>query len=44
VVSPEGRISEKPSGKGYLLCSYPAYPKYVNGPADEASSYVSASE
>ncbi len=44
VVSPEGRISDNTSGKGYLLCSYPAYPKYVKGPVDEASSYVSASE
>lgn len=44
VVSPEGRISENTTGKGYLLCSYPSYPKYVKGPADEASSYVSASE
>ncbi len=44
VISPEGRISENTSGKGYLLCSYPCYPKYVKGPADEAASYISASE
>ena len=42
VISPKGTISEKPEGAGYLLCSYPNYPKYVSGPADQVSSYVSA--
>jgi len=42
VISPQGKISTVPEGKGYLLCSYPDYPKYVGGPADEVSSYVSA--
>ncbi len=44
VVSSAGRIAVKPEGKGYILCSYPNYPKYVGGPPDEASSYISASE
>jgi hypothetical protein len=42
VVNAEGRIGVKPEGKGYLLCSYPNYPKYVRGPSDQVSSYVSA--
>jgi feruloyl esterase len=42
VIDPKGKISEKPEGAGYLLCSYPNYPKYVNGPTDQASSYISA--
>jgi feruloyl esterase len=42
VIDPKGKIGEKQEGAGYLLCSYPNYPKYVNGPADQASSYVSA--
>ena len=42
VIDPKGKISDKAEGAGYLLCSYPNYPKYVNGPADQASSYISA--
>ena len=42
VVDPKGKISDKAEGAGYLLCSYPNYPKYVSGPADQASSYISA--
>jgi feruloyl esterase len=42
VIDPKGKIGEKAEGAGYLLCSYPNYPKYVSGPADQASSYVSA--
>ena len=42
VVDTKGRISQKQEGAGYLLCSYPNYPKYVSGPADQVSSYVSA--
>ena len=42
VIDPKGKIGVKPEGVGYLLCSYPSYPKYVSGPADQASSYVSA--
>lgn len=41
-IDPKGKISQKIEGAGYLLCSYPNYPKYVSGPADQASSYISA--
>jgi hypothetical protein len=44
IISSEGRIGVKPEGKGYLLCSYPNYPKYVGGPQDQVSSYISASK
>jgi hypothetical protein len=42
VVNTEGRIGVKPEGKSFLLCSYPNYPKYVGGPTDMVSSYISA--
>jgi feruloyl esterase len=42
VIDPKGKIGEKQEGAGYLLCSYPNYPKYVSGPTDQVSSYVSA--
>ena len=42
VVDEKGRLSTKTEGKGYLLCSYPNYPRYVGGPAEEVSSYISA--
>lgn len=41
VVDQKGRIGTKPAGSGYLLCSYPNYPKYVGGSVNEVSSYVS---
>lgn len=41
VISSEGRISANHEGEGYLLCSYPDFPKYVGGPADLVKSYVS---
>lgn len=41
-VASDGRINEKPEGIGYLLCSYPNYPKYVSGPTNQISSYISA--
>ncbi len=44
VISSEGRVVAKPEGKGYLLCSYPNYPKYVGGPQDQVSSYISATK
>ena len=40
-VDPQGHMGDKVEGKGYLLCSYPNYPKYVGGPVDLVSSYVS---
>jgi hypothetical protein len=42
VINPQGKIGVKQEGAGYLLCSYPNYPKYVSGPVDQVSSYVSA--
>jgi hypothetical protein len=42
VVDEKGRIGTDKNVKGYLLCSYPNYPQYVNGPVENASSYVSA--
>jgi feruloyl esterase len=44
VVSSEGRIGVKTEGKGYILCSYPNYPKYVGGAPDQVSSYISSSK
>lgn len=41
VVKTDGRISAKPEGEGFLLCSYPNYPRYIGGPADLVSSYKS---
>ncbi len=41
-VGSDGRIGVKPEGKGYLLCSYPNYPKYAGGPIDQISSYISS--
>lgn len=41
VVDPQGKIGTKQEGAGYLMCSYPEYAKYVSGPADQVSSYVS---
>lgn len=42
-VDEKGRIGTNTNAKGYLLCSYPNYPRYVGGPVDSVSSYVSAS-
>ena len=41
VINPQGKIGVKQEGAGYLLCSYPNYPRYVSGPVDQVSSYVS---
>jgi feruloyl esterase len=41
VVSNDGSIGTDTGVKGYLLCSYPAYPRYKSGAADMASSYES---
>jgi hypothetical protein len=41
VINPLGKIGVKKEGAGYLLCSYPNYPRYVSGPVDQVSSYVS---
>ena len=42
VVNPQGKITVKQEGAGYLLCSYPNYPRFVSGPVEQVSSYVSA--
>ena len=42
VISTQGKVSDSKDVTGYLLCSYPNYPKYVGGAAEKASSYVSA--
>ena len=42
VVDEKGRIGTDTNVKGYLLCSYPNYPRYVSGAVDHVSSYVSA--
>jgi feruloyl esterase len=44
VVNSEGRIGVKPEGKGYILCSYPNYPRYIGGAPDQVSSYISSSK
>jgi feruloyl esterase len=41
IVNPQGKIGVKQEGAGYLLCSYPNYPRYVGGLVDQVSSYVS---
>jgi hypothetical protein len=41
VIDPKGKIGQKLEGTGYLLCSYPNYPKYVGGPHEQVSSFVS---
>ena len=43
-VGTDGRIGEQPEVKGYILCSYPNYPKYTGGDKDLATSYVSSSK
>ena len=44
IVNTGGRIGLKPEGKGYLLCSYPYYPKYTGGEQDQVNSYISSSK
>jgi len=41
-VDEKGKVGADTNVKGYLLCSYPNYPKYVSGSSDMVSSYVSA--
>jgi feruloyl esterase len=42
VIDEKGRIGNNTNVKGYLLCSYPNYPKYNGGDLNMASSYSSA--
>jgi len=44
VINSDGRIGVKPEGKGYILCSYPNYSRYIGGPRDQVSSYISSSK
>jgi feruloyl esterase len=41
-IDEQGRMKTEQVGKGYLMCSYPNYQKYVSGPADDVASYTSA--
>ena len=41
VVDEKGHIGTDINVKGYLLCSYPNYPRYVSGAVEDVSSYVS---
>ena len=40
VIDEKGKIGTDKNVKGYLLCSYPEYPQYVNGPVENASSFI----
>ena len=40
-INTRGKISDKQEGSGYVLCSYPNYPKYIGGPVDQVTSYKS---
>lgn len=42
VVEENGKVGTDKNVKGYLLCSYPNYPRYTGGPVEMASSYISA--
>ncbi len=42
VVDDKGKIGTDTNVRGYLLCSYPNYQKYIGGPVDIAASYKSA--
>ena len=42
-VAPAKSLTVTAGEKSLPLCSYPTYPKYVNGPAGSASSYVCGS-
>jgi hypothetical protein len=42
VIDQQGRIGVRLEGKGTLLCSFLNYPKYLGGPVDLLSSYISA--
>ena len=42
VIDEKGNIGSDLNVKGYLLCSYPEYQKFIGGPVDTAASYQSA--
>ena len=41
VIDEQGNMGTDTNVKGYLLCSYPNYQKYIGGPVDVAASYES---
>ena len=41
-VAPPTSVTVTSGSRSLPMCSYPAYPKYVSGPADKADSYVCA--
>ena len=43
-IAPGKSLTVTAGDKSLPLCSYPAYPKYVRGPAGSASSYVCATD
>jgi pimeloyl-ACP methyl ester carboxylesterase len=42
VVGKDGRVGVDNAIPGFLLCSYPNYPRYKGGPSELASSWISA--
>jgi feruloyl esterase len=43
-IAPGKSLTVTAGDKSLPLCSYPAYPKYVNGPTGAASSYICATD
>jgi feruloyl esterase len=43
-IGTDGHIGVTAEGKGYVLCSYPNFPKYIRGPTDQISSFISSSK
>jgi feruloyl esterase len=39
-IEPAKSLVVRAGDKSLPLCSYPEYPKYVSGPAEQASSYT----
>ena len=39
--APDKTLVVSSGNRSLPVCSYPNYPKYINGPVNEASSYVS---
>jgi len=42
-IAPGRAVTVTAGARSLAMCSYPEYPKFVSGPADEASSYTCAS-
>ena len=41
-IAPPMSVTVKGGNRSLPMCSYPAYPKYVSGPVDTASSFICA--